>query len=217
MLRQSLQPSDYHIVLLRHGESVGNADGYHQGQSEFSLTELGQQQTQALADRWKSQGLSFDHMISSPLLRAKETAEIIVSALDIQLEFDPVWMEVDIGVLSGLHYEEAEHKYPRPDFFHLYQRFGKTGESRWELFLRAGQAVNSLLVHDPGSYLVVSHGGILNMVIYAMLGITPQANFLGPHFRFGNTAFATLTYTPAEHKWSIWGVNDQVHLNNLDT
>jgi broad specificity phosphatase PhoE len=76
---------------------------------------------------------------------------------------------------------------------HPYQAVGETGESQWELYLRAGRAVQNLLKNPPGRYLVVSHGGILNLAFYAILGIAPQANFTGPRFRFANTAYATPT------------------------
>jgi hypothetical protein len=54
----------------------------------------------------------------------------------------------------------------------------------------------------------------LNMFMYAILGIIPQANFYGPRFRFGNTAFATLTYTPNQHKWAVLGLNNRNHWQN---
>jgi len=211
---QSPPPSTYSFTLLRHGESVGNAEGIHQGQSDFSLTERGIAQAHALANRWVSAQVSFDVIISSPLARARQTAEIISQVLHLPLEFDPVWMERDNGVMAGMYAEEAREKYPRPPFIHPYQPIGITGESQWELYLRGGRAVKSLLDRPPGSYLVVSHGGLLNMVFYAILGIPPQANFHGPRFRFRNTAFATLTYDPAEHNWHVWGVNDHAHWQN---
>jgi hypothetical protein len=49
------------------------------------------------------------------------------------------------------------------------------------------------------------------MVMYAILGIVPQANFQGSRFRFRNTAFATLTYNPEEHSWVLEGLNDRMH------
>ncbi len=201
----------FSIRLLRHGQSVGNADGLHQGQSDFPLTETGREQVSALADRWSSEAAHYDLVISSPLARARQTAEILTARLHQPLELDPLWMERDVGVLSGLRPEDAAELYPRPDFFHPYQPIGQTGESQWELYLRAGRAVQSLVNRPPGNYLVVSHGGLLNMVFYAILGITPQANFYGPRFRFGNAAFATLTYTPAQHKWAVLGLNDRSH------
>jgi broad specificity phosphatase PhoE len=204
-------PPLYHITLLRHGESVGNAEGFHQGQVDFTLNDRGRAQAQALAERWQSEQASFDLIISSPLERARETAEILAAALKIPLEFDPLWMERDNGILAGLRPEDAMQKYPHPPFVHPYLSIGETGESQWELYLRAGQAIQTLFKHPPGRYLVISHGGILNMVLYAILGITPHANFQGPRFRFGNTAFATLTYDPSSHKWSLTGLNNRSH------
>lgn len=201
----------YHVTLLRHGESVGNADGYHQGQSDFDLTDKGREQARALAQRWKKDGVTFDQVIASPLARARQTAEIITQILNLPLDFNPLWMEVDIGMIAGLKHAEAKEKYPQPEFTHPYQPVGLTGESWWELFLRGGQAVQELLVRPPGKYLIVSHGGILNMALYAILGIIPQANFYGPHIQFENAAFATLTYEPGRHKWRVWVVNDHLH------
>lgn len=201
----------YTFVFLRHGESIGNAEGYHQGQVDYALTPKGRSQVRALIRRWKREEVTFDHIISSPLARACQTAELLAQAFQIPLQFEPDWMERDVGLLGGLKPDEAAEVAPQPPFMHPYQPIGETGESQWDLFLRAGRAVQNLLKNPPGRYLVVSHGGILNMAFYAILGITPQANFTGPRFRFSNTAFATLTYRPAEHKWAVLGVNDHFH------
>jgi 2,3-bisphosphoglycerate-dependent phosphoglycerate mutase len=212
MFQSPLPPPLYAITLLRHGQSVGNAEGLHQGQSDFPLTAQGEEQARRLMQRWQTEGQRFDLVVSSTLARARQTAEIIATGLGVPLELDPAWMERDNGLLSGLHPDQAQETFPRPSFIHLYQAIGQTGESQWELYLRAGQAVQSLLKRLPGCYLVVSHGAILNMAMYAILGITPQANFIGPRFRFENTSFATLTYHPNEHRWTLLGVNDQAHL-----
>ena len=201
----------YTFTFLRHGESVGNAEGKHQGQADFELTEKGRLQARALGERWQLEKRQFDAAVSSPLMRARETAEAVCGILGIPLQFDALWMERDNGLLAGLHPDEARQLHPRPAFIYPYMAIGETGESQWELYLRAGRAVQSLFDNPPGNYLVVSHGGILNMVFYAILGIAPHANFVGPRFRFHNTAFATLTYAPGEHKWSVLGVNDHLH------
>jgi 2,3-bisphosphoglycerate-dependent phosphoglycerate mutase len=206
----------YTFTFLRHGESIGNAEGKHQGQADFELTERGRAQAHALAERWQAGKQHFDAAVSSPLMRARETAEIVCNLLKVSLEFNALWMERDNGLLAGLHPDEASILLPRPPFVYPYLPIGETGESQWELFLRAGQAVQSLFNYPPGSYLIVSHGGILNMVFYAILGIAPHANFLGPRFRFHNTAFATLTYTPGEHKWAVLGVNDHLHWPDME-
>jgi broad specificity phosphatase PhoE len=201
----------YYITLLRHGESVGNAEGYHQGQADFDLTETGRAQVRALAEHWLEKGIHFDAIISSPLARARQSAEIIAEILAAPLEFDPIWKELNNGVLAGLKHEVASEKYPPPVFRNIYTPIGQTGESEWELFLRAGKAVLSLLERPPGRYLVVSHGGTLNMALRAMLGITPQANWQGASFRFPNTASAFLEYHAYQHRWVLIQFNDQAH------
>ena len=211
MFSPSTSSTLYTITLLRHAESLGNANGLHQGQSDFPLTDNGRAQAKALMRRWKREKRTFDRIIASPLARARETGEIIAQGLHIPIEFDPIWMERDIGVLQGLKPEDAYRDHPRPAFMHLYQAVGETGESQWGLYIRASQAIHRLLDCPPGNYLVITHGGILNLVMYAVLGIAPQANFGGPRFRFSNSAFTTLTYEPGEHKWSVLGVNDQAH------
>lgn len=210
-MQENSKKTKFSITLLRHGESVGNANGYYQGQSDFPLTEKGRQQAQALAQRWKSEALRFDRIISSPLARARQTAQILASGLGTPLEYNSDWMERNNGVLDGVKAQEADVHYPRPAFIHPFQRIGFSGETQWELYLRAGRAVQGLLHRLPGRYLVVSHGGLLNMVLYVALSIVPQANFQGPHFRFQNTAFARLEYTPGQHGWLVECMNDRQH------
>jgi len=214
MYSQIHTPTIYHLILLRHGESQGNFEGRHQGQADFPLTDRGRAQSQALLERWKSETREFDLVISSPLTRAQETAEIIASGLNIALELDSLWMERDNGLMAGLSEEEVRETLPQQPFIHPYLAIGQTGESQWELYLRAGKAVQSILNRPPGSYLIVSHGGLLNMFFYAILGIAPQPNFHGPRFRFNNSAFATLSYNPTSHRWYVLGVNDHTHWNS---
>lgn len=201
----------YDIIFLRHGESVGNLENRFQGHADFPLTETGQAQANALAMRWQEEGCAFDLIISSPLARARETAEIIRTRLDVPLEFEPDWMEINNGLLAGMNDEEADRKVPRPQFMTPFTHYGKTGESRWELYLRAGRAIQHLLDRPPGRYLVVAHGGILNMTMYAILGIPLQADFSGPRFMFDNTTFASFTYEPEHHNWHLLNFDNRLH------
>ena len=101
---------------------------------------------------------------------------------------------------------------------HLSRRLiGNQGEGNWELYLRAGRALQSLINREPGKYLVVSHGGLLNQVMHAIVGITPHAGFSRPRFRFGNTGFSHLTYYEHSHQWQINTVNDRSHWNGKDS
>ena len=206
-----ISSQSYFIVFLRHGESEGNAGGYVQGQSDYPLTQTGRQQAKALALRWKAEGVSFGLAISSPLSRARETAEIIANSLAIPLEFDPIWKERHTGKISGMRYEEADKLRKQRGFDNPYIPVGEEGEGDWALFLRAGRAIQALLSRPAGRYLVVSHGGILNQVMNAIVGATPHANSQGARFRFQNTAFATVQCFPTQHRWHILGLNDRAH------
>lgn len=208
--------SRYQITFLRHAESVGNAENRHQGQEDFPLTPQGRSETQKLVQYWKGHKQRFDLIISSPLSRALETAQIIADALDIPLETDPLWMERDNGRLAGLLHEEAEEKVPRPDFIPLYQPIAETGESQWELYLRAGKAVNTLMKRDPGRYLVVGHGGLFNMVMHTVIGLPPRPNFQSAWFRFANTGYTPVVYHPQEGRWEIRAHNLRPHLEGRD-
>jgi 2,3-bisphosphoglycerate-dependent phosphoglycerate mutase len=201
----------YHVTFLRHGESVGNAEDRFQGHADFPLTGKGRLQARSLAERWQLEGVTFDKCIASPLLRACQTAEIVCGTLNIPLELDPDWMEINNGLVSGLTPEQAASVTPPPDFMTPYTHFGKTGESRWELYLRAGRAIQHILDRPAGRYLVAAHGGVLNMALYAILSIPVQADSAGPRFMFHNTTFATFTYEPERHTWRMLNFDDRRH------
>ncbi len=202
----------YTLTFLRHAESSGNAEGYYQGQKDYPLTKRGVNQVRRLISRWQSDGTRIDQIISSPLIRSKDTAEMISLAFGWPLEVDPLWQERDMGLLTGVKRQESEAVYPKPKFFTPYENMAGTGEGNWGLFLRAGKAIHNILKRPPARYLIVSHGGILNQALHVVFGMTPQAGGQGVHFRFVHTAFSTVYYDPSQHKWVVWGLNDFTHL-----
>jgi broad specificity phosphatase PhoE len=209
----SQKESIFDITFVRHGESVGNAERRFQGQADFPLSESGQSQAQKLSEIWKAKKITFDAAIASPLSRARETAEILLAALGgPALELEPLWMERDNGKRSGMTWEEVQAYYPDPEFWNPYEPIAETGEGDWTLYLRGGQALHKLLQRQPGRYLVVSHGAILNMVFYAILGIAPQPKFQGARFRLENTSVSRFFYYPASHRWRVEVIGDAHHL-----
>lgn len=198
----------YSITLLRHGESEGNASEIIQGQSDYPLTAKGIQQARDLSGRWQSlqagyEGRLFDTIIASPLSRARQTAEIIAAGLNMPVELDPIWIERGFGCLDGSLLSDIQQITPPVDFHHPYEPPAEGGESSVDLFLRACQALRSLMHRPAGRYLIVSHGAILNMVVYAILGITPHGHYNSPRFSFGNTAFANFTYDVSSRRWRL--------------
>ena len=199
------------LTLLRHGESVGNAESRWQGRSDFPLTDAGRAQVHALAERWRAENMVFDLILTSTLKRAVETAEIIGAALHVPVEQDPMWLERDVGSLAGLRPAEVRERLPDGIASSPFEAISGDGEGDWQLFLRAGQALHGILQRPSGSYLVVSHGGILNATMHAVLGITPRAHASGVRFRLANTGFARILYSAADHRWEIDALNDHAH------
>lgn len=204
--------SQYVFTFLRHGKSIGNVEGRLQGQSEYPLTESGHQQARQLATYWCNQKKAFDQIITSPLERARKTAEILAEGLKTPIETDPIWMERFFGSWEGLTIEEVHQVHSDFDFSDLTQRPGQNGESLLELYARASQALQSLLNRPAGEYLIVSHGAMLQMTFYAILGLSPLLNFQRLRFQFENTAFSNLSYDPKRQLWLIAGINQTPHL-----
>lgn len=98
------------LILIRHGESTWNADGRLQGQSESSLSPVGQQQAVALARCVRNdQNLRAVH--SSDQLRAQQTAECI-EACGVPLVTDARLRERNLGIFEGRTVEEIKAEFP---------------------------------------------------------------------------------------------------------
>lgn len=202
----------YRITLVRHGESVGNAEDRLQGHADYPLSERGRAQALALAQRWKAEAVTFDHVIASPLSRALETGQIIAAALGIASPAtDPLWIERDTGNCSGMAWDEIQKKNPEPDFANPADSIAASGEGDGALYTRGGQALHSILQGLPARYLVVSHRAILNMVLYSILGIAPQPNFQRTRFRLENGSISRFRYFPMVHRWQVDVIGDRSH------
>lgn len=203
----------YRITLLRHAESIGNAEERLQGHADYPLSARGRAQALALAQRWKTEAITFDHVIASPLSRALETGQIIAAALGLsQPETDPLWVERDTGKHSGMTWAEIQHQYPEADGADPYASIAAAGEGDWALYMRGNQALHSLLKRPPARYLVASHRAILNMVLDAILGIAPQPNAHGgARFRLQNGSFSRVRYYPLARRWQVDVIGDRSH------
>jgi broad specificity phosphatase PhoE len=205
------------ITFLRHGESEGNSNGVLQGQSDYPLMFAGINQAHHLANFWKSADMDFNLIISSPLLRASQTAEIIATTLQVKLEIDPRWMERNFGSLQGANLAQVDQQVPPVDYFHPYEPIGGNGESQLDLYVRACQAVQHLINLPEGAYLVVSHGGILNKALYVIMGITPQGHYNSPIFHFGNTGYAQFRYNSNSRQWAVLCLNNQTASSQFES
>jgi broad specificity phosphatase PhoE len=98
-------------LLIRHAESVGNAESRLQGQEDFPLTERGVKQARLLADRLAACDPP-SAIYASPLSRTRLTAAPLAAALGLPVCPLPGVMEYDFGTVSGLTWREIGERYP---------------------------------------------------------------------------------------------------------
>ncbi|MCJ7569243.1 MAG: histidine phosphatase family protein [Anaerolineales bacterium] len=204
------------ITLLRHGLSVGNQKGIIQGQMDYPLSDEGFEQTHCLLRYWKDHEVCFDVIIASPLLRAKQTAEIISAGMNLPIEFDEAWCERHQGEAEGQPYSEVKLEYEDQPHDTPYDPMFKTGESRWDLFIRAANAMQFLIRRPAGEYLVVSHGALLGAAVHTVLGVSPLPGRIRPiRIGFNNTGYAVLEFNTDEARWWLHHLNVTSHLLNI--
>lgn len=198
------------LTFLRHGESEANAAQVLQGQVDSPLSEAGKKQAALLGQRWRAEGVEFDHVISSPLQRAYQTAEIVVQGIGFggEIEIDPIWIERDFGELEGRGFQELRTAEPAVDFFQPFLPIGGDGESQLDLYLRASQGLQNILRRPGGRYLIVTHGALISKLMFAVLGITPQGHKHSPIFLGGNTSYVNLGYRSERQQFVLYGFNN---------
>ena len=179
------------IFLIRHGESSGNSNGTIQGWTDTALTELGRRQAALLGQRLADEG-SVARVLSSPLARALETAEIVAATLGLRVDHDPRLREYGYGALEGLTRAEAGRRYPGvAKAWVVNGRWNPVdGEEGTEAFgCRVREALSDSMTHwtHDGDLAIVAHGGSLDICLRALLSVER------PSFRCFTFSNASLT------------------------
>jgi glucosyl-3-phosphoglycerate phosphatase len=151
------------LILVRHGESVWNAEERLHGQLDPPLSDRGREQSRALAAMLD--GVPGDRVICSDLARARETAEL----LGLHPRFDRRWREIDVGSWGGLTAAEVDAAGDELTNWRGGPRRAPDGEP-WEAFsTRVAAAVDELLAAG-GPWLVVCHGGCIRVTVAHVTG-----------------------------------------------
>lgn len=156
-----------HLTLIRHGETPSNHNLIRMGQRiDDPLDKKGIDQALLIAE--KLSAYSFDAIYSSPLLRAKETAEIVSTQHHLPIQYDDRLMERDIGSLSGsaanIHERAIIDTLPPAfrEFDYDFRPIG--GESIENVVNRFSSFVSEILKkHQNDHVLLVTHGGIIQV------------------------------------------------------
>lgn len=164
------------LLIVRHGESVANAEGRMQGQRDYPLSPLGQKQAETLGRFLRGAGYRFDACYTSPLTRARATALALTAALGLpEAEPDPALAELNAGDLQGLTRAEIAERYPSFMSRGLsglgdFAEYG--GESYDDVQRRVQQVVerwHHRHLVDAHRVLAVAHGGVNFQLVKALV------------------------------------------------
>lgn len=186
------------LLLIRHGQTTYNATGRMQGHLDTELSEVGLSQARAAADLLVDKQITA--IVSSDLIRARDTAAVIGEKLGIKVDVDKRLRETHLGDWQGMTSAEVDEQYPgaRAIWRHDPTWAPPQGESRVDVATRARPVIDELMrAHpewDEGTVLVVAHGGAISALTCHLLGLD--------HHQYGilsglkNTHWSQLTARP---------------------
>ena len=161
------------LILVRHGESVGNSENRLQGHNDYDLTDLGRAQAMLTAGRLAELGT---HAVyTSPLLRAGATASTIAARLQVEAQTLPGVSEYIFGELSGSTYAELRERFandPRMAAIPAAERVYPGEEGRHVFYDRVTSSLWQVIeAHLGQTVAVVSHGGPIALFCQYVLGL----------------------------------------------
>jgi probable phosphoglycerate mutase len=160
------------ILLVRHGQSEGNAERRFGGHTATPLSVRGHAQARATAEVLANEGISV--IYSSDLHRAVQTAAALARLTGLRVNTTEAFRERSVGVMEGLTFEDAAEKHPeqyaallRRDFEHVLTG----GESYRQLLDRAWQKLDEVIKENKGGSIVVfSHTGTICILALHLIG-----------------------------------------------
>jgi len=203
------------VILVRHGECEGNIKGMFRGRTDFPLNERGLIQARDLAQELKKFPLK--HIYTSPLSRAKQTAEAISRKCGVKINIEEQFNNIELGNWEGRFKKEIAELYPQewelwvnnPEKLRM-----KGMETLYDVQKRSKSCLDSLVSQHNGEVLVVvSHRAVLKPLIAGCL------NIASPYF--WRIHLDTASYSLLSHKegrgYCLLQLNQTKHLKEYVT
>jgi broad specificity phosphatase PhoE len=213
MTRAAPQASRPVVHLLRHGETGWNALRRMQGHADAPLNDVGRAQAVASAERLAAASLA--RIVSSDLTRARDTALAVARVTSLEVALDGRLREQALGEWQGLTFAEARARDPE-----VAERFAARdpaarppgGETRAEMQARAWEALEAWAAPGvPGPILLVTHGGVIQALVYRALGLALD---VPRRFLLPNAGLSTLV--ERRGVWYVRALSDTAHLPFAD-
>jgi broad specificity phosphatase PhoE len=207
------------LLLVRHGETEWNRASRFQGQIDVPLNDNGRRQAQLASDFLKD--IQIDFAVSSPMLRPKETAEIILkNHTDVPMTLQDALREISHGLWEGKLESEIREIYP--DLLKQWQIAPETvqmpeGENLQQVWDRAIACWNDIVkdtaisANELTTGLVVAHDAINKVIVCHILGLGPESIWC---IKQGNCAVTVIDYPQGLEKPPVLqAMNITTHLS----
>lgn len=194
------------IVVVRHGQSVGNvARVWTSARAGFPLTDIGHDQARGVG--WSLADSGASAVYASPLLRAQQTAVEIGEVLGLAVATLEGVEEMHVGVHEGAHDDTIGPI--ALDVFGRWWRDGdlsarfEGGETGHEIASRMRASLEKVVAEHPGeTVVVVSHGGVMAVALTEMSG-NLDAEFVSQHI-LANCETVSVTYDGSSWHCESW-------------
>jgi probable phosphoglycerate mutase len=201
------------IYFVRHGETILTPERKFSGGrgSNPELNEKGRAQAAHAAPEVAARNPEI--FIASPMVRTRQTAEIINEKVKLPITFDEEWIEVDFGKWDGLKPSEVQEQFPKEwEMWLARTDFAPDGgESYVDLVLRVEPALNKLVEKYPGKkVLVVTHNVVIRAIAKIVLSAPNDAFF---HIDIHPCSITTVKVWPSDGLRALTSLGEVVHQN----
>ena len=209
--RDEVQTAD--VVLLRHGDTRLTPERRFSGvgSADPGLSAAGREQARQAAGSALLRGRAFTEVLTSPMTRCQETAQIIGAALGVSVIIDRDLREMDFGVWEEMTFDEVQERYPE-DLLRWKQSADVAPTGSTETFAavvdRMRAAAERFASRYAGASVVaVTHVTPVKALVADALGAPPSALF---RMELSSACFSRITYTGGEACVRL--LNDTSHL-----
>jgi broad specificity phosphatase PhoE len=198
------------LTLIRHGETRANLDGVWHGSTDTPLTDRGMAQAQRVAAHVDACHRDATALYSSPLQRARHTAEAIAALIGLEVSLEPGLAEYDLGRWEGKRYHDLHHEHRLWDHMKRNPDYAPHGgESPRDVTERFCGCLQGIAARHRGErVLVVAHGGALSMGLAHLL----DGSYTEWRRVMDNCAVSELVVEPAP---ALLSFNHTAHLDGL--
>jgi ribonuclease H / adenosylcobalamin/alpha-ribazole phosphatase len=207
--REKQQTAD--VVLLRHGDTRLSPELRFSGSVDPPLSAAGREQAQRAADSALLRGHAFTEVLTSPMLRSRETAQIVAAALGVSIAVEEDLREMDFGLWEEMTFDEVLDRYPE-DLLRWKQSAWATPTGSSDSIAAVGDRMASAAERLASRYagasvVAVTHVTPMKALVAHALGAPPAAVF---HMELSSACFSRISYTGSDASVRLF--NDTSHL-----